>query len=114
MKTGKMLPLALKGLFTKPATISYPYQKVVVPSDFRGKLVFDPSKCVGCMLCVRDCPSGAIEIIKVGEKKYKAVVHLDKCIYCGQCCDSCVRQALRTSPEFELAVYDRKDLTVDI
>ena len=108
------MPLALSSLFHKPATIGYPYKKTNFPADFRGKLAFDASKCVGCKLCMRDCPSGAIEIVKVGDKQFKAVVHLDKCIYCGQCVESCNRGALRSTPEFELAGFDRKKMTVDI
>jgi Formate hydrogenlyase subunit 6/NADH:ubiquinone oxidoreductase 23 kD subunit (chain I) len=113
-RTGKMLPLALRSLLKKPATIDYPHQKANVPPDFRGKLKFDASRCVGCRLCMKDCPSGAIEIINVGEKLFKAVVHLDKCIYCGQCTESCKRGALCCTPEFELAAFDRSKLTVDI
>lgn len=111
---GKILPLALQSLIKKPATIGYPYQKADVPPDFRGKLKFDSSKCVGCKLCMKDCPSHAIEIVDTGEKHFKAVVRLDKCIYCGQCTESCKRSALFTTPEFELAAFDRSKLTVDI
>ncbi len=57
---------------------------------------------------MKDCPSNAIEIIKVADKEFKAVLHLDKCIYCGQCADSCNKDALHCSSEFELAGFDRK------
>jgi formate hydrogenlyase subunit 6/NADH:ubiquinone oxidoreductase subunit I len=113
-KAGKMLPQALRSLVRKPATIGYPYQKANFPADFRGKLVFDASKCIGCRLCMKDCPSGAIEIVKLADKEFKAVVHLDKCIYCGQCVESCNKDALHCTPEFELAGFDRSKMTVDI
>jgi formate hydrogenlyase subunit 6/NADH:ubiquinone oxidoreductase subunit I len=112
--SGSMLPLALKALFKKPATVSYPAGREDVPTTIRGKLKFDPSKCIGCKLCTRDCPSGAIEIIKVGDKQFKAVLRMDKCIYCGQCVDSCNKGALKCTPEFELAAFHRKDLEVEI
>jgi formate hydrogenlyase subunit 6/NADH:ubiquinone oxidoreductase subunit I len=113
-KAGRILPLALKSLFQKPATTKYPYVKTAPAEGFRGKLAFDSSKCIGCKLCMRDCPADAIEIVKVGEKQFKAVVRLDKCIYCGQCVDSCNKDALRTTHEFELAAFDRNKLKVDI
>lgn len=113
-KTATMLPLALRSLVRKPATISYPEQKVEFPADFRGRLVFDTSKCIGCKLCMRDCPSGAIEIVKGEGGGFKAVLSMGSCLYCGQCAESCHKQALRMTPEYELAVFDRAKLTVDI
>jgi len=113
-RTGKILPLTLKSMVQKPATVSYPYNRSDVFTDVRGKLVFDAPKCVGCKMCVRDCPTGAIRIETVGEKQYKAVLQMDLCIFCGQCADSCNKDALECSTEFELAGLSRKDMEVDI
>jgi len=111
---GKMLSLVMGSVFHKPVTVLYPYVKIEVKDKFRGKLKFDPEKCIGCMICMRDCPSNAIDIRKVAEKKFKAVLALDKCIYCGQCTDSCPREALEMTRDFELAQFDRKNLQVEI
>lgn len=113
---GKMFSQVMDSLFRKPATVLYPFVKIEVVDNFRGKLKFDQPKCIGCKICVRDCPSDAIEIFRISEteKKFKAVVSLDKCIYCGQCVDSCPKDALEMTKEFELAHFDRKFLKVDI
>jgi len=109
-----MLIQALDSLFRKPATTRYPFEKEPITERFRGKLKFYPEKCIGCMLCMKDCPSDAIRIIKKGEKQFEAEVDLGKCIYCGQCVDSCVKKALKITNEFELAQLESGKLKVNI
>lgn len=107
-----MIKQVLASIFKKPATMLYPFVKSEMPKNFRGKLLFHPEKCIGCMMCMRDCPSNAIKIRKVGDKKFEADIDLGKCIYCAQCVDSCVKKALEATREFELAALDRKNLRV--
>lgn len=115
IRPGKMLKTVLESIFKRPATIQYPFkrsEKPEMPEKFRGKLIFYPERCIGCKLCMRDCPSGAIEIVKTAEKQFEAHVDLGRCIYCAQCVDSCVKKALEVTGEFELAVLDRSKLKV--
>jgi formate hydrogenlyase subunit 6/NADH:ubiquinone oxidoreductase subunit I len=112
IKPGKMVRQVLTSVFKKPATTKYPFIKFEMPKTFRGKIKFNPEKCIGCKLCMRDCPSNAINIIKVGDKKFEAEFRLDKCIYCAQCVDSCLKEALETTNEFELAQLDNKKLKI--
>jgi len=111
---GSMMPQALKHLFEKPATMNYPKKQEDTFVNIRGKLTFDASKCVGCRMCVRDCPAKAIEIEKVADKQFKAVVSLDRCIFCGQCVDSCNKKALSCSNQFELGDLSCEDMKVVI
>jgi electron transfer flavoprotein alpha subunit len=46
-------------------------------------------KCVGCMLCVKACPFGAISV----ENKL-AVIDFDRCTLCGACLDACKFDAI--------------------
>ena len=112
IKPGKMLRQVISSAFKKPATTRYPFIKFEMPETFRGKINFYPEKCIGCKLCMRDCPSNAINIVKVGDKKFEAEFRLDKCIYCSQCVDSCSKKALETTNEFELAQLDIKKLNI--
>lgn len=112
IRPGKMIWEVLGSLFKKPATTRYPFEKSDMPDKFRGKLKFYPKVCIGCKLCMRDCPSNAINIIKTGDKSFECEVDLGKCIYCGQCVDTCMKKALEMTKEFELAVLERGKLKV--
>ena len=112
MRPGKMIKQVLQSIFRKPATNLYPYEKLEMAEKIRGKIKFYPDKCIGCKLCMRDCPSGAITINKVGENKFEAEIDLAKCIYCAQCVDTCPKKALEFTKEVELAELDKKKLKV--
>ena len=109
---GRMTGEVLRHVAQKPATVLYPFEKVEMPEAFRGKIRFLPERCVGCKLCQRDCPSNALVIQKVGDKRYEAVFQLDRCIYCAQCVDSCNKDAMESTREFELATLQRDTLRV--
>ena len=83
------------------------------PARLRGKLLWDESKCDGCMLCVRDCPARAIEVEVVDRAAKKYVFHyrMDRCIYCAQCVASCKEGALSMSSTlYHLASTDKANV----
>ena len=47
-------------------------------------------KCHGCMMCVGNCPTGAIS----GEALHKHVIDQSRCIKCGKCVKSCKFRAV--------------------
>jgi len=111
-RPGKMLREVLRNVFRPAATTRYPFVKIQMPPKFRGRIQFNPDLCIGCKLCMRDCPSSAINIRKVGEKKFEADIDMARCMYCGQCVDTCPKKALEATPDFELAQLQRGKLKV--
>ena len=51
----------------------------------------DPKKCTGCMLCAKNCPTGAAQ----GEKKKPHKIDKKLCIKCGICYDVCKFDAVK-------------------
>ena len=121
-------------IFTKPATTKYPFVKPNLPEDFRGKPIYTIKSCnvidltgtkgeIGfgfdvqslvnthCTICARDCPAFAIEIVEVDGKK-RPQFDLNKCIFCNQCVESCPRNAIEGSGDFELATTDKSSLVI--
>ncbi len=96
---------AIKAIFKGPYTIKFPYKPAKVFPNFRGKIVFNEEKCVGCGACVEVCPSKAREITDDKERKIRRIIHYqEKCIYCGQCVRYCITgEGIKHTPEFDLA-----------
>lgn len=71
-------------------------------------VVIEQEKCIGCGMCVQDCPAGKIEV-----RDGKAV-YTEKCILCGHCVAVCPCSAV-SIPEFdmdEVEEYNRDTFTV--
>ncbi len=113
-KPGKMIAEVFRSLFKKPATVLYPFEASTPSKTLRGKLRFYQELCIGCKICERDCPSDAIKVTKIADKRFEVELDLGKCVYCAQCVDSCPKKALACSHEFELAGYNRESLKVKL
>ena len=81
-----ILPEVLKSLFKRPFTRRYPKVKAPTPKRFRGEHHYYKDRCIGCGLCVRNCPANAITYLPE-EKKVK--FDLGKCVFCGLCEQVC-------------------------
>ncbi len=65
------------------------------------KFVIDAESCVGCMACVRVCPTGAIAVPPSG-----TVVEVvdESCIRCGLCVPACPHQAVQVTGQLGQAL----------
>jgi len=102
---------AFSSIFKKSATQKYPFVKASVAEGFRGKQIFDITKCISCGLCSRDCPANAIEMFEVEGKK-RPLFYLDRCVFCYQCTDSCPKNAIQSTSIFEIACVDKQTLKI--
>ena len=115
MAFGSMIGDILKSLFRKPVTEKYPFAPSPAPALFRGKLIWDPEKCTGCQLCVKDCPANAIEILMVDKvnKKFVMRYNVDRCTFCAQCVINCRFNCIQMSEDqWELASTTREPFEV--
>ena len=110
----------------KILTQQYPENRktIYIPERFKAQVVLphdenNEHKCTGCTLCELACPNGSIKIVTIteelpdGKKKKRIdqwVYNLGMCTFCNQCIEACPSDAIKMSNEFELSVYNRKEL----
>ncbi len=116
MSIGAMIGDILSSLVKKQATEKYPFERKPAPERLRGKLIWNPEKCSGCQLCIKDCPADAIELVVIDKasKRFVMRYHADRCTFCAQCVQNCRFNCIGLSDEeWELASTQRKDFVVN-
>jgi NADH-quinone oxidoreductase subunit I len=127
----------LRGLRGRPRTVLYPYEDTDTPEFWKGKGHYwrgmheiDWSRCIGCGLCSRVCPTECITMedvpqeeagdfylrSKQDEKKNRVqrpAVDIGRCSFCGNCEEVCPVSAWHMTNRFELANKDREALRFD-
>ena len=91
-------------------TLPYPAAARPVPPRFRGRPIFDVTKCIGCAGCANNCPAREILVFDVCQE-IRILKYLGRrCTYCGRCADVCPEKAITMSGEFENATPRAQDL----
>ncbi|NPA04713.1 MAG: NADH-quinone oxidoreductase subunit I [Crenarchaeota archaeon] len=85
-----------KHLRYPPLTLSYPEAVEERPPGYRGFILYEPEKCLGCGLCAQICPARAIKMHVQGRKR-RPGYSMARCIFCGLCVDICPAEALEPS-----------------
>ena len=55
---------AISQLFSKPSCDMYPFVPSEAAPNYRGRIAYDPNKCIGCGMCVRVCAGKAITLTR--------------------------------------------------
>ncbi|MFH2110228.1 MAG: 4Fe-4S binding protein [Candidatus Bathyarchaeota archaeon] len=111
MGLGSVIAEALRALFRRPVTVqslTKAGQGVPVPERYRGRITFDREACIGCLLCIRTCPTGTI----LATEDRKVEFRLDHCIFCGQCVEICPKDAVKHTSNYEVVVSNRETLVI--
>lgn len=88
---------ALKNLFSKPATTSYPFEPKNYPERTRGHVEINESQCILCGMCMRSCPPGAIKVDRAG---LTWEINGYDCVQCGYCVSKCPKKCLSIVPGY--------------
>ena len=119
------LGITSKHLGRHAITIQYPEEKWTMPERSRGIVVLLSDKetgelnCTGCMLCMRACPTAAIQIdAPRGEDKKRTLkkftVDNTLCCFCGLCEEACNFCAIKMATKYEFSVLDKNELIWDM
>lgn len=91
-------------------TLPYPTQALPAPDRFRGRPIFDATKCTGCGGCANVCPAREILLFDKCQE-IRILEYLGRrCTYCGRCADMCPEKAITMSHEFENATNSIGDI----
>jgi hydrogenase-4 component H len=95
-------------------TLPYPAGAEPVPERFRGRPIFDGSKCIGCAGCANNCPAREILVLDLCQEKRIIKYIGRRCTYCGRCADVCPEKAITMSHEYQNATNDIKDISQEL
>lgn len=105
---GKM---TLSSMFKKPETLLYPLETKEPPQGLKGSIAIDPSTCILCGMCSRNCPCGAIAVDKAA--RTWSINHF-RCIQCQYCARTCPKGSLTMLPHYTMPATKIEDEVVSI
>ena len=124
------LKTSIKVFFEKDATEQYPENRGTLTFSERNRFCLEmphndknEHKCIACGLCQMACPNDSImvtsEMITTddGKKKRQLVKYeynVGQCMFCNLCVRACPHGAIRFNQDFELGVFNKAKLTMQL
>ena len=128
----KGLATTIKTMLRSPVTVQYPDKHLPMAERFMGfpgllwDVEIDESKCVGCKVCARYCPTDCMYVTMKDNENFAEgkshrkkmvddfVLDISRCIVCGICVEVCNFDAIVMSHEHEMSTYQRNGDRVDL
>lgn len=106
---------AVSKLFSKSSCDMYPVVPKEAAPRYRGRIAYDPEKCIGCGMCERVCSGNAItrtvEKTEEGDK-ITLTFNLGSCTFCATCADFCTHHAIEFTGDYHMVATKEEDLLV--
>ena len=117
MRHHSFASVAVKQLFSKPSCEKYPFVPSEAAEKYRGRIAYDPSKCIGCGMCERVCAGNAItRTVEKGAEgegdKVTLTFNLGSCTFCANCADFCTHKAISLTKDYHMIATKEEDLLV--
>ena len=106
---------AISQLFSKPSCDMYPFVPSEAAPNYRGRIAYDPNKCIGCGMCVRVCAGKAITLTRTpveGGENITLRFDLGSCTFCNTCADFCNDHAITLTTDYHMIATKEDDLIV--
>ena len=111
------LKTALKNLTRTPATESFPEAEPPKAAPlYRGRIFYDPTKCVNCGMCMRVCAPQAItrtiNTLENGDQQITFTFDLTSCTFCATCADFCSKKTITLTDDYMIVGTKPEDFLV--
>jgi len=108
---------AIKNLFSKSSCAMYPVRAAEAAPGYRGRISYDPTKCVGCGMCEKVCAAGAItrkiqKISDISGDRITLTFNMGSCTFCSTCADFCTHGAISLTTDYHMIATKEEDLLV--